>query len=170
MAISASGPATAATTFEVTLTDEEWRKLLTPAQYDVLRKHGTERAFSSPLAAEKRTGTFLCAGCDLELYLSADKFDSRTGWPSFTRPIEGAIGTSEDKGWFTTRTEVHCRRCGGHQGHVFPDGPPPTGERYCINSVSLGFTADGDSLPDKLGRGAPEGEVWVGDARQPING
>lgn len=141
MAISASGPATAAKMFEVTRTDEEWRKLLTPAQYDVLRKHGTERAFSSPLDAEKRAGTFLCAGCDLELYRAADKFDSKTGWPSFTRPIDGAIGTSEDKGWFTTRTEVHCRRCGSHQGHVFDDGPKPTGLRYCMNGVAMKFLA-----------------------------
>ncbi len=104
-----------------------------PAQYDVLRKHGTERAGSSPLDREKRAGTFLCAGCDLDAYRSAHKFDSGTGWPSFTRPIEGAVATSEDRGWFITRTEVHCRRCGGHLGHVFDDGPKATGLRYCMN-------------------------------------
>ena len=136
MAVSASTPAE---TFEVTRTDEEWRRLLTPAQYGVLRKQGTERAFSSPLDGEKRAGVFACAGCGLELYRSADKFDSGTGWPSFTRPIEGAVGTSVDKGWFTTRTEVHCRRCGGHQGHVFEDGPKPTGLRYCMNGVAMTF-------------------------------
>lgn len=136
MAVTA--PTTTAT-FEVTRTDEEWRRLLTPAQYDVLRKHGTERAFSSPLEGEKRAGVFVCAGCALELYRSADKFDSGTGWPSFTRPIESAVGTSVDKGWFMTRTEVHCRRCGGHQGHVFEDGPKPTGLRYCMNGVAMTF-------------------------------
>ncbi len=138
-------PAEAAGTFEVTRTDEEWRRLLTPAQYDVLRKHGTERAGSSPLDREKRTGTFLCAGCDLDVFGSADKFDSGTGWPSFTRPIEGAVATSEDRGWFMTRTEVHCRRCGGHLGHVFDDGPNPTGLRYCMNGVAMAFTASATS-------------------------
>ncbi len=136
MAVSAPTPVA---TFEVTRTDEEWRRLLTSAQYDVLRKHGTERAFSSPLDSEKRAGVFTCAGCRLELYRSADKFDSGTGWPSFTLPIEGAVGTSVDKGWFTTRTEVHCRRCGGHQGHVFEDGPKPTGLRYCMNGAAMTF-------------------------------
>ena len=131
--------AEAAKAFEVVRTDAEWRRLLTPAQFDVLRKHGTERAFSSPLDGEKRAGDYLCAGCDLELYRSADKFDSGTGWPSFNRPIEGAVGTSEDKGWFTTRTEVHCGRCGGHHGHVFDDGPKPTGLRYCMNGVAMKF-------------------------------
>ena len=137
MAVSAP---TKAATFEVTRTDEEWRRLLTPAQHDVLRKHGTERPFSSPLDGEKHAGVFACAGCALELYRSDDKFDSGTGWPSFTRPIEGAVGTSVDKGWFMTRTEVHCRRCGGHQGHVFKDGPKPTGLRYCISGVAMTFT------------------------------
>ena len=132
-------PARAAETFEVTHTDEEWRRLLTPAQYTVLRKHGTERAGSSPLDGQKQTGTFVCAGCDLPVYRSADKFDSGTGWPSFTRPIEGSVGTSEDRGWFGTRTEVHCRRCGGHLGHVFDDGPKPAGLRYCMNGVAMKF-------------------------------
>ena len=132
-------PALAAGTFEVTRTDAEWRRLLAPDQYKVLRKHGTERAGSSPLDHEKRAGLFACAGCDLPVYRSADKFDSGTGWPSFTQPIEGAVGTAEDRSWFTTRTEVHCRRCGGHLGHVFDDGPRPTGQRWCINGVALGF-------------------------------
>ena len=125
--------------FEISKSDAEWRKQLTPDQYAVLRKHGTERAGTSPLNQEKRAGTYHCAGCDLAVYRSEDKYDSGTGWPSFTRPIEGAVGTSEDRGWFTTRTEVHCRRCGGHLGHVFDDGPPPTGLRYCMNGVALNF-------------------------------
>jgi peptide-methionine (R)-S-oxide reductase len=134
-------PAQAAERFEVTRTDEHWRRTLTPDQYKVLRKHGTERAGSSPLDRENRTGTFACAGCDLPVYRSADKFDSGTGWPSFTRPIEGAVGTSEDRGWFGTRTEIHCRRCGGHLGHVFNDGPKPAGLRYCMNGVAMKFEA-----------------------------
>jgi peptide-methionine (R)-S-oxide reductase len=106
----------------------------------VLREHGTERAGSSPLNHEKRAGTFTCAGCDLPVYSSETKFDSGTGWPSFWQPLEGAIGTSEDKSlFFATRTEVHCRRCGGHLGHVFEDGPPPTGLRYCMNGVAMKF-------------------------------
>ena len=132
----------AAATFEVTRTDEEWRRLLSPDQYRVLRKHGTERAGSSPLDAEKRAGTFHCAGCELPVYRSADKYDSRTGWPSFTAPIEGAIGTSEDRSWFAARTEVHCRRCGGHLGHVFDDGPKPRGLRYCMNGIAMFFTPE----------------------------
>ena len=126
-------------TFEVTRTDEEWRRMLTPEQYRVLRKHGTERAGTSPLDKEYRKGTFLCAGCDKPLFSSDTKFDSGTGWPSFYAPIEGAIGTSEDNSWFMTRTEVHCARCGGHLGHVFNDGPPPTGLRYCMNGVAMKF-------------------------------
>jgi peptide-methionine (R)-S-oxide reductase len=132
-------PAHAAETFEITHTDEEWRRMLTPDQHKVLRKHGTERAGSSPLDRENRVGTFACAGCDLPVYRSADKFNSGTGWPSFTRPIEGAVGTSEDRGWLGTRTEIHCRRCGGHLGHVFNDGPKPTGLRYCMNGVAMRF-------------------------------
>ena len=132
-------PAHAAETFEITHTDEEWRRMLTPDQHKVLRKHGTERAGSSPLDRENRTGTFACAGCDLPVYRSADKFDSGTGWPSFTRPMEGAVGSSEDSSWLGTRTEIHCRRCGGHLGHVFNDGPKPTGLRYCMNGVAMKF-------------------------------
>ena len=135
--------ATAETAFEVARSDEEWRRLLTPAQYVVLRKHGTERAGTSPLDKEYRKGTFLCAGCALPLFSSATKFDSRTGWPSFWAPLAGAVDTSEDRSFlFITRTEVHCRRCGGHLGHVFDDGPPPTGLRYCMNGVAMTFVAD----------------------------
>ena len=126
-------------TYEVTRTDEEWRRRLTPEQYRVLRKHGTERAGSSPLDKEYRKGTFLCAGCDRPLFSSDTKFNSGTGWPSFYAPLEGAVGTSEDNSWFATRTEVHCARCGGHLGHVFNDGPAPTGLRYCMNGVAMTF-------------------------------
>jgi peptide-methionine (R)-S-oxide reductase len=130
--------------FEITYTDEEWRRRLTPEQYYVLRAHGTERAGSSPLDHEKRAGTFVCAGCELPLYSSETKFDSGTGWPSFYAPLENAIGTSEDSSLFMTRTEVHCRRCGGHLGHVFEDGPPPTGLRYCMNGVAMKFVPGGE--------------------------
>ncbi len=125
--------------FEVTKTEDEWKTLLTPAQFRILRKHDTERAGSSPLDKEHRKGTFHCAGCDLPLFRSEAKFDSRTGWPSFTAPIDKAIGTSEDRSFFSTRTEVHCRRCGGHLGHVFDDGPAPTGLRYCMNGGAMTF-------------------------------
>jgi peptide-methionine (R)-S-oxide reductase len=130
----------AAGAFEIEKPDTEWRRLLTPAQYDVLRKHGTERAGSSPLDNEKRKGTFACAGCDLPVYASDAKFDSGTGWPSFYQPLPNAVGTSEDRSFLMKRTEVHCRRCGGHLGHVFDDGPPPTGLRYCMNGIALKFT------------------------------
>ncbi|HEV2037065.1 MAG TPA: peptide-methionine (R)-S-oxide reductase MsrB, partial [Candidatus Eremiobacteraceae bacterium] len=125
--------------FEFTLTDAEWRKRLTPEQYEVLRKHGTERAGSSPLENEHRHGTYACAGCELALYSSDTKFDSGTGWPSFWAPLPNAIETSNDTSWIEQRTEVHCRRCGGHLGHVFDDGPKPTGLRYCMNGVALDF-------------------------------
>jgi len=125
--------------FEIEKSDAEWRALLTPAQYEVLRKHGTERAGTSPLNAEKRKGTFACAGCDLPLFSSDTKYESGTGWPSFWRPLPNAVGTSTDKSFFMTRTEAHCRRCGGHLGHVFDDGPKPTGLRYCMNGLSLKF-------------------------------
>ena len=141
------GDAAPAETFEVEKSDAEWRRLLTSAQYDVLRKHGTERAGTSPLNKEKRKGTFACAGCDLPLFSSETKFESGTGWPSFYRPLEKAVGTSVDKAYFMTRTEVHCRRCGGHLGHVFDDGPPPTGLRYCMNGVALKFMPDAGSGP-----------------------
>ena len=125
--------------FEVTRSDAEWKAALSPEQYRVLRDHGTERAGTSPLDKEYGKGTFLCAGCDLPLFLSETKFDSRTGWPSFWRPLEDAVGTTTDRGFFMVRTEVHCRRCGGHLGHVFDDGPQPTGLRYCMNGAALKF-------------------------------
>jgi peptide-methionine (R)-S-oxide reductase len=127
------------TTYEVQKTDEEWRRILTPEQYHVLREHGTERAGTCALLVEHRPGTFKCAGCGQRLFVSDRKFESGTGWPSFFAPLEGSIGTSSDRTFFMTRTEVHCSRCGGHLGHVFPDGPPPTGLRYCINGVALTF-------------------------------
>ena len=129
----------AGTTYPVAYTDNEWRRRLTPEQYRILRQHGTERAGTSPLDREKRRGTFACAGCDQPLFASETKFDSGTGWPSFFRPIEGAVGTSEDNSVFMTRTEVHCARCGGHLGHVFDDGPAPTGLRYCMNGAAMAF-------------------------------
>jgi peptide-methionine (R)-S-oxide reductase len=125
--------------FEVSYSDQEWRERLTPAQYHVLRQEGTERAGSSPLNQEKRAGTFACAACELPLFASETKFESGTGWPSFYQPLDDAIGTSVDRSLFMTRTEVHCRRCGGHLGHVFEDGPPPTGLRYCMNGVAMIF-------------------------------
>jgi peptide-methionine (R)-S-oxide reductase len=133
--------------FEIEKSDAEWRRLLTPAQYDVLRKHGTERAGSSPLNGEKRKGTFACAGCDLPLFSSDTKYESGTGWPSFWRPLPNAVGTTTDRSFFMTRTEVHCRRCGGHLGHVFDDGPAPTRQRYCMNGVALKFTPDAAGGP-----------------------
>ena len=124
---------------EVTKTDEEWRRLLTPAQYQVLRHEGTEPPDSSPLLYEHRKGVFACAGCELPPFTSETKFDSGTGWPSFWSAIDGAVGTRVDRSFGMERTEVHCRRCGGHLGHVFHDGPPPTGLRYCMNGVALKF-------------------------------
>jgi peptide-methionine (R)-S-oxide reductase len=125
--------------FPVEKTDEEWQKALTPAQYAVLRKHGTEPAGSCALLAEKRPGTFSCAGCGQALFMAGRKFESGTGWPSFFEPLAGSIEATVDRSYGMVRTEVHCSRCGGHLGHVFPDGPPPTGQRYCINGVVLDF-------------------------------
>jgi peptide-methionine (R)-S-oxide reductase len=129
----------AAEKFEVTHTDAEWRALLTPNQYAVLRREATERPFSSPLDHEKRRGTYACAGCALDNFSSTTKFDSGTGWPSFWAPLENAVGTTSDLSLGMIRTAVHCRRCGGHLGHVFDDGPRPTGLRYCMNGVALTF-------------------------------
>jgi peptide-methionine (R)-S-oxide reductase len=126
--------------FPVTKTDEEWRQQLTPEQFQVLRQHATERPGSCALLQEKRAGTFACAGCGQALFVADRKFESGTGWPSFFDPVEGSIGTTEDQTYGMRRVEVHCSRCGGHLGHVFEDGPAPTGLRYCINGVALEFT------------------------------
>ncbi|MBP0464752.1 peptide-methionine (R)-S-oxide reductase MsrB [Roseomonas sp. PWR1] len=131
-------------TFPVTKTEAEWRAALSPEAFRVLRQHGTERPGTSPLNAEKRPGTFACAGCGAALFDAAAKYESGTGWPSFFAPIEGAVATRTDRSFFMTRTEVHCAACGGHLGHVFPDGPAPTGQRFCMNGVSLAFTPAGD--------------------------
>ena len=137
-----SGDVEAADAFEIQKSDSEWRAILSKPQYDVLRLRRTEAPGSSPLNEEKRKGTFVCAGCDLALFSSETKFDSKTGWPSFYRPLPNAIGTSTDHLLLLPRTEVHCRRCGGHLGHVFDDGPPPTGLRYCMNGIALKFIPD----------------------------
>jgi peptide-methionine (R)-S-oxide reductase len=143
---AASGaPGAPGTVFEITKTAEDWKKILSKEQFDVLRDHGTERAGTSPLDKIYAVGSYNCAGCDLPLFTSQTKYDSGTGWPSFYAPIENAIGTSIDKSFWATRTEVHCRRCGGHLGHVFPDGPKPTGLRYCMNGVALKFIAKASS-------------------------
>jgi peptide-methionine (R)-S-oxide reductase len=131
--------ASAAERFEVMKTPAEWKRQLGPARYAVLREEDTERAGSSPLDQEKRKGTYVCAGCALSLYSSEHKFESGTGWPSFFKPLPNAVRTKADRGFFGTRTEVHCRRCGGHLGHVFDDGPPPTGKRYCMNGLAMRF-------------------------------
>ncbi len=136
-------------TFEVTKTKDEWRKLLTPEAYYVLRDHGTERAFTSPLDKIYEAGIYKCAGCGQEVFKSETKFDSGTGWPSFHTPVDGNIGTTSDRSFFMVRTEVHCSRCGGHLGHVFNDGPKPTGLRYCINGVSLKFVPDEEASKAK---------------------
>jgi peptide-methionine (R)-S-oxide reductase len=130
-------------------TEAEWRAKLTPEQFQVLRKHGTERPGSSPLNEEHRAGVFKCAACGLPLYRSETKFDSGTGWPSFFAPIDGAIETSTDFKLIYPRTEVHCHRCGGHLGHVFKDGPNPTGLRYCMNGVAMTFEPDAEKKADK---------------------
>jgi len=125
--------------FEVVKSDGQWRAQLTPEQFRVLREHGTERAGSSPLDKQYGAGAYRCAGCGSTLFLSDTKFDSGTGWPSFWAPLDDAVGTTTDRSFFMLRTEVHCRRCGGHLGHVFDDGPAPTGLRYCMNGAALAF-------------------------------
>jgi peptide-methionine (R)-S-oxide reductase len=130
-----------AATFAVTHSDEEWRSLLTPDQYEVLRRSRTERPFTSPLLDEHRRGNFSCAGCNLEVFSSATKYETGTGWPSFWAPIQNAVGTEKDLSFGLVRTSVHCTRCGSHLGHVFDDGPQPTGLRYCMNGIALQFTS-----------------------------
>ncbi|HLN23515.1 MAG TPA: peptide-methionine (R)-S-oxide reductase MsrB [Patescibacteria group bacterium] len=137
----ASSRAAMAETFEVSYSDAQWRARLSAAQYDVLRHEGTERPYSSPLNDEHRPGTFACAGCALPLFSSQTKFDSHTGWPSFWAPLKDAVVERKDDSYGMARTEVHCHRCGGHLGHVFDDGPQPTGLRYCMNGVAMTFTA-----------------------------
>jgi peptide-methionine (R)-S-oxide reductase len=134
-----SRPAEAAERFEVTRTDAEWRRMLSPAAYRTLRHEDTETPGSSPLNREKRTGTYVCASCAKPLFSSKTKFESGTGWPSFYAPLPGGIGTRNDRAMLMARTEVHCARCGGHLGHVFDDGPKPTGKRYCMNGVAMTF-------------------------------
>jgi peptide-methionine (R)-S-oxide reductase len=127
--------------FEVARTEQEWRQTLTPEQFQVLREHGTEPPGASPLNREKRDGTFACAGCGQPLFSSETKFESGTGWPSFWAPLERAVESASDRSFGMTRSEIHCARCGGHLGHVFPDGPKPSGMRYCMNGAALKFQA-----------------------------
>jgi peptide-methionine (R)-S-oxide reductase len=145
----AGGSQAAAKSFAVSRSDEEWRRSLSPARYRVLREHGTERAGSSPLDKEYADGIYRCAGCGQPLFAAAAKFNSGTGWPSFSAPLDGAVETETDRSFLMTRTEVHCSRCGGHLGHVFDDGPQPTGQRYCMNGLSLDFHAGEKPAADR---------------------
>jgi peptide-methionine (R)-S-oxide reductase len=131
--------------FEVAMSEDEWRKKLTPEQYHVLRKHGTERAGTSPLDHHYVPGTYYCAGCGAPLFVAGTKFNSGSGWPSFYEPMDGAVDTETDRSFFMSRTEVHCQKCGGHLGHVFDDGPKPTGQRYCMNGCALDFKPEGEA-------------------------
>lgn len=153
--IGGRGPA-ANKSFPIGLSDEEWRAKLSPAQFRVLREHGTERAGSSPLDKQYGPGVYHCAGCGQPIFGSETKFNSGTGWPSFWAPLDGAVETETDRSFFMSRTEVHCSRCGGHLGHVFDDGPQPTGQRYCMNGVSLDFHP-GESPPGASGEGPSSG-------------
>ena len=136
---AAAGSTTGPKRFPIEKSDSQWRATLAPEQYRILRGHGTEAPYTSPLNDEERHGTFVCAACGQALFSSETKYDSRTGWPSFWEPLDGAVGTSIDRSWMMVRTEVHCARCGGHLGHLFPDRPRPTGQRYCINGDALWF-------------------------------
>lgn len=152
-AAPAAAAAAASPAFEIARSDAEWRRLLTPAQYAVLRRQATERAGSSPLDREHRRGTFQCAGCALPLFASSTKFDSGTGWPSFYAPLDNAVGQTRDRAFGMLRVEVHCRRCGGHLGHVFNDGPRPTGLRYCMNGAALTFVPAAGADANRLDTG-----------------